>query len=64
MYSKKTTEFNNDILRLIVCPVTGGKMYYDKEKKVLVSKSAKLIFPVKNGIPILIRTEAETFIND
>ena len=64
MSNKEDTEINHNLLRLIVCPITGGKIYYDSKKNVVVSKSAKLYFPVRNGIPILVRSEAKPFTND
>ena len=62
--SEKNSVINNDLMRLIVCPVTGGHIYYDQKKNLVISKSAKLCFPVRNGIPILIRAEAKPLVND
>ena len=64
MSSSTNTAVNKDLMRLIVCPVTGGNLYYDQENNVVISESAKLSFPVREGIPILIRSEARPFIND
>jgi hypothetical protein len=49
---------------MLVCPVTGGKIYYDKKKNLVISKSAKLCFPVRNSIPILIKSEAKPLVSD
>ncbi len=62
--SETNVGFNKDLLRLIVCPLTGGNLYYDQKKNSVISKSAKLSFPIKNGIPILIKSEAKPLIND
>lgn len=46
------------MLSVLVCPKTGGPLSYDSDKKELVSKSAKLGFPVREGVPILLLDEA------
>ncbi len=47
-----------EILKIIVCPLTKSKLYYDEENQELISKEANLAFPVKDGIPILLLDEA------
>lgn len=46
------------MLQLLVCPVTKGALHYDKERQELQSRSARLAFPVRDGIPILLEHEA------
>lgn len=46
------------MLDLLVCPLTKGALSFDREKNELISKRAKLAFPVRNGIPILLPSEA------
>ena len=46
------------LLEILVCPVTKEKLIYDKVKDELVSKSAKLAYPIKEGIPIMLESEA------
>ncbi len=46
------------MLELLVCPLTKGALTFDREKNELVSKRAKLAFPIRNGIPILLPSEA------
>lgn len=46
------------LLELIVCPVTKGTLEYDREKQELVSRSARLAYPVRDGIPVLLENEA------
>jgi len=46
------------LLEILVCPITKGSLEYDKESNELISKSAKLAYPVRDGIPVLIETEA------
>jgi uncharacterized protein YbaR (Trm112 family) len=46
------------LLELLVCPVTKGPLEYNREKQELVSNSARLAYPVRDGIPILLENEA------
>ena len=48
------------LLELIVCPVTKGRLEFDREKQELISRSARLAYPVRDGIPILLESEART----
>lgn len=49
---------NPKLLEILVCPVTKGPLVYDKQKQELVSKSARLAFPVRDGIPVMLEDEA------
>ena len=46
------------LLEIIVCPVTKGPLIYDKENQELISKSARLAYPIRNNIPIMLEEEA------
>lgn len=46
------------LLELLVCPITKGPLSYDREKQELVSRSARLAYPIRDGIPILLESEA------
>ena len=46
------------LLELLVCPMTKGPLTYDAERQELVSKSARLAYPIRDGIPILLADEA------
>jgi len=48
------------LLEILVCPVTKGTLAYDREKQELVSKSAGLAYPIRNGVPIMLEGEART----
>jgi hypothetical protein len=48
------------LLELLVCPVTKGPLIFSKNKDELISRSARLAYPVRAGIPILIEAEART----
>ena len=62
--NKKEHYLNTSLTRLLVCPISGGALYYDKNEKYLVSKVAKIKFPVRDGIPILIATESKPILSD
>jgi len=49
---------DSKLLELLVCPVTKGHLDWDKEHQELLSRSARLAYPVRNGIPILLENEA------
>jgi hypothetical protein len=46
------------LLELLVCPVTKGPLGFDRERQELVSRSARLAYPVRDGIPVLLEHEA------
>jgi uncharacterized protein YbaR (Trm112 family) len=46
------------LLEVLVCPITRGKLTYDRERQELVSKGAKLAFPIRDGVPIMLPEEA------
>ena len=46
------------LLELLVCPVTKGPLDFDREKQELLSRSARLAYPVRDGIPVMLESEA------
>ena len=46
------------LLELLVCPVTKGPLDYNRERQELISRSARLAYPVREGIPVLLEHEA------
>jgi uncharacterized protein YbaR (Trm112 family) len=46
------------LLELLVCPVTRAALTYDSERQELVSRSAKLAYPIRDGVPIMLPEEA------
>ncbi|MES2954341.1 MAG: Trm112 family protein [Pseudomonadota bacterium] len=46
------------LLELLVCPVTKGPLDYDREKQELVSRSARLAYPIRDGLPVMLENEA------
>ena len=53
-----TVEVDPRLLEILVCPVTRGPLEYDREKAELVSRSAKLAYPIRDGVPIMLPEEA------
>jgi uncharacterized protein YbaR (Trm112 family) len=46
------------LLELLVCPVTKGPLVYVRETQELISRSARLAYPIRDGIPIMLENEA------
>ena len=46
------------LLELLACPLTKGPLEYDAEKQELISRAAKLAYPIRDGIPIMLADEA------
>jgi len=51
-------EFDRRMLEALVCPQCHGRLEYDAERQELVSPQAKLAFPIRSGIPVLLIDEA------
>jgi uncharacterized protein YbaR (Trm112 family) len=51
------------LLEILVCPVTKGPLEYDREKQELISRKAKLAYPIRDGIPIMLQEEARKLEN-
>jgi uncharacterized protein YbaR (Trm112 family) len=49
---------DSKLLEMLVCPVTKGPLIYDRERQELVSKSARLAYPIRDGIPVMLEEEA------
>lgn len=52
------TDIDPKLLEILVCPVTRGPLTYDRARQELVSRLAKLAYPVREGIPIMLAEEA------
>ncbi|HQD14851.1 MAG: Trm112 family protein [Proteobacteria bacterium] len=52
------------LLELLVCPVTKGPLDYDRDKGELISRSARLAYPVRDGIPVMLEAEARALSDD
>ena len=53
-----TIAFDPKMLEALVCPQTQGPLSYDADAQELVSKSARLAFPIRDGIPVMLVDEA------
>jgi uncharacterized protein YbaR (Trm112 family) len=51
-------EVDPRLLEVLVCPVTHGPLEYDRAKAELISRSAKLAYPIRDGVPIMLPEEA------
>jgi uncharacterized protein YbaR (Trm112 family) len=56
--SAPATEVDPRLLEVLVCPMTHGPLTYDRARGELVSKSARLAYPVRDGVPIMLPEEA------
>ncbi|MDO9358502.1 MAG: Trm112 family protein [Polaromonas sp.] len=52
------------LLELLVCPVTKGPLDYDRNKQELISRSARLAYPVRDGLPVMLENEARTLTDE
>ena len=55
---KSLADVDPKLLEILVCPVTKGPLEYDAERHELVSRKAKLAYPIRDGIPIMLPEEA------
>ena len=56
--AKDNTAVDPKLLELLVCPLTKGPLRYDRYKGELISDQAKLAYPIRDGIPIMLAGEA------
>ncbi|WP_293677465.1 Trm112 family protein [uncultured Phenylobacterium sp.] len=53
-----TAEVDPRLLEVLVCPLTRGPLTYDRAKAELVSQQARLAYPIRDGVPIMLPEEA------
>lgn len=58
MTEEASRQVDPRLLELLVCPVTKTTLEYDPNRQELISRAAKLAFPIRDGIPIMITDEA------
>ena len=56
----RRNEVDPRLLEFLVCPITRSTLSYDRERQELVSRSARLAYPVRDGIAVLLEVEART----
>ena len=54
----EATRIDPKLLEILVCPLTKGPLEYDADRQELTSRQAKLIYPIRDGIPIMLPEEA------
>ena len=54
----ETQKTDRKLLEILVCPVTKAPLRYDAEKQELISDKAGLAYPIRDGIPIMLQSEA------
>ena len=50
---------SSELLKLLVCPATGNPLFYDREATLLVNEKDGLAYPIVDGIPLLLTSEAK-----
>jgi hypothetical protein len=59
----EATRIDPKLLEILVCPLTKGPLEYDAERQELISRQAKLIYPIRDGIPIMLPEEARPLVD-
>jgi uncharacterized protein YbaR (Trm112 family) len=60
----ESPSFDRRMLEALICPQTGGVLSYDADRGELVSKAARCAYPIRNGIPIMLKDEARDLSQD
>ena len=60
----QTAEIDPKLLEILVCPLTKGPLRYDRERQELISDQARLAFPIRDGVPIMLIDEARKLDDD
>lgn len=58
MVDNPTSLIDPKMLELLVCPLTQGMLKWDRDKNELISEKARLAYPIRDGIPIMLVSEA------
>lgn len=59
-----STEVDPKLLEMLICPLTKGPLRYDRERQELISEQARLAYPIRDGIPIMLVDEARSLDDD
>lgn len=57
-------DLDRRLLEILVCPVTKGPLDYDRKAQELISRQARLAYPIREGIPIMLEEEARRLDDD
>ncbi|SEQ53373.1 tetraacyldisaccharide 4'-kinase/hypothetical protein [Faunimonas pinastri] len=63
-FGRQNRQVDPKLLEILVCPLTKTTLEYDREAQELISRAAKLAFPIRDGIPILLEEEARPLAED
>ena len=55
---------DKSLLDILACPVTKGQLIYDSEKQELISLSARLAYPIRESIPVMLEDQARSISED
>jgi uncharacterized protein YbaR (Trm112 family) len=61
---RETAMIDKKLLSILVCPVTKAPLEYDREKDELICKASGLAYPVRDGIPVMLESEARQLTTD
>ena len=61
---EQPTDIDPKLLEILVCPLTKGRLRYDRAAQELISEEAGLAYPIRDGIPIMLVDEARTLRED
>ena len=59
-----SSEIDPKLLEILVCPLTKGPLRYDRDAQELISEEARLAYPIRDGIPIMLVDEARRLVDD
>jgi uncharacterized protein len=59
-----SSEIDPKLLEILVCPLTKGPLRYDRDAQELISEEARLAYPIRDGIPIMLVDEARPLRDD
>lgn len=60
--SQIANEVDPRLLEVLVCPVTHGPLEYDRQRGELISRSARLAYPIRDGVPVMLPEEARELV--
>jgi uncharacterized protein YbaR (Trm112 family) len=61
LVERPASRIDGRLLELLVCPLTKTTLEYDHERQELISHAARLAYPIRDGIPIMLPDEARPF---
>lgn len=61
---EKISRVDPKLMELLVCPLTKGRLSFDRTRNELVSESARLAYPIRDGVPIMLISEARRLETD